>query len=103
MSEPQTYKNLIGGEWVASVTGQTFESTNPADTREVVGVFQQSNAEDVDAAVQAAKRAYESWRLTPAPKRGEILFKAAAEETRPRSRRRTSRRAQRAGRPRYDP
>jgi alpha-ketoglutaric semialdehyde dehydrogenase len=77
MSEPQTYKNLIGGEWVASVTGQTFESTNPADTREVVGVFQQSNAEDVDAAVQAAKRAYESWRLTPAPKRGEILFKAA--------------------------
>jgi aldehyde dehydrogenase (NAD+) len=77
MSGPQTYKNLIGGEWVASVTGQTFESTNPADTREVVGVFQQSNAEDVDAAVQAAKYAYESWRLTPAPKRGEIMFKAA--------------------------
>jgi aldehyde dehydrogenase (NAD+) len=77
MSEPQTYKNLIGGEWVASMSGQTFESTNPADTREVVGVFQHSNAEDVDAAVQAAKRAYESWRLTPAPKRGEILFKAA--------------------------
>lgn len=77
MSTPQTYKNLIGGEWVASTSGQTFESTNPADTREVVGIFQRSNAEDVDAAVQAASQAYNAWRLTPAPKRGEILFKAA--------------------------
>ncbi len=77
MSEPAVYKNLIGGEWVASSTGQTFESTNPADTREVVGIFQRSGAEDIDAAVQAAKQAYEPWRLTPAPKRGEILFKAA--------------------------
>ncbi len=77
MSEPIVYKNLIGGEWVASCTGQTFESTNPADTGEVVGIFQRSGSDDVDAAVQAAKQAYEPWRLTPAPKRGEILFKAA--------------------------
>ncbi|WP_029215584.1 aldehyde dehydrogenase family protein [Kallotenue papyrolyticum] len=77
MSEPKTYMNLIGGEWVASQSGQTFENRNPADTREVIGIFQRSGAEDVDAAVQAAKRAYESWRLTPAPKRGEILFRAA--------------------------
>ncbi len=77
MSEPKTYMNLIGGEWVAASSGATFESTNPADTREVVGIFQRSGAEDVDAAVQAAARAYEGWRLTPAPKRGEILYKAA--------------------------
>jgi aldehyde dehydrogenase (NAD+) len=77
MSEPKVYNNLIGGEWMPSVSGQTFESTNPANTREVVGVFQRSVAEDVDAAVQAAKNAYEGWRLTPAPKRGEIIFRAA--------------------------
>jgi len=77
MSEPQTYKNLIGGEWVSSATGRTFENRNPADTRQVLGIFQHSNADDIDAAVSAAQRAYESWRLTPAPKRGEMLFKAA--------------------------
>lgn len=77
MSEPRVYQNLIGGEWVASVSGQTFPSTNPADTREVVGVFQRSDERDIDAAVEAAKAAYESWRLTPAPKRGEIMYKAA--------------------------
>lgn len=77
MSDTKTYKNLIGGEWVTCGSGQTFESTNPADTRDVVGVFQQSGAEDIDAAVAAAKGAYEHWRLTPAPKRGEILYRAA--------------------------
>jgi len=77
MSEGRTYLNLIGGEWVASRSGNTYANVNPADTRDVVGLFQDSNAEDVDAAVRAAAAAYESWRLTPAPKRGEIIFKAA--------------------------
>ena len=77
MSEPQTYNLLIGGEWVPSASGQTFENRSPADTRDVVGIFQAGNADDVNAAVDAAKHAYTSWRLVPAPKRGEILFKAA--------------------------
>ena len=77
MSEPRVYHNLIGGEWVASRGGNTYANVNPADTRDVIGLFQDSNADDVDAAVQAAAAAYEGWRLTPAPKRGEILFKAA--------------------------
>jgi len=77
MSEPQIYNNLIGGEWVAAASGQVFESRNPADTRELVACFQRSGATDVDAAVEAAKRAYRGWRRTPAPKRGEILFRAA--------------------------
>jgi alpha-ketoglutaric semialdehyde dehydrogenase len=72
----KTYKNFIGGEWVASHSGQTFENLNPADTRDVVGVFQRSNAQDVNDAVEAAKRAFESWRLVPAPKRAEIVFRA---------------------------
>jgi len=71
----QIYKNLIDGEWVASRSGQTFENLNPADTRDVVGVFQRSDTRDVDDAVAAAKQAWEQWRLTPAPKRAEIIFR----------------------------
>lgn len=70
------FRNFIGGQWVESATGETFERRNPA-TGEVVGTFTNSDARDVDAAVAAAKKAFQSWRLFPAPKRGEILFKAA--------------------------
>jgi acyl-CoA reductase-like NAD-dependent aldehyde dehydrogenase len=77
MSEPTVYKNLIAGQWVESATGSTFENRNPADTRDVVGVFQDSDERDVSRAVEAAQRAYAQWRLVPAPKRGELLFRAA--------------------------
>src|SRR6202161_4549180 len=70
-------KNFIDGEWVESSTGETFEDRNPADTRDVVGVFQKSAKADVDAAVDAAKRAFTKWRLVPAPRRAEIVFRAA--------------------------
>ena len=76
MATPKIYKNLIDGEWVESFTGQTHENLNPADTSDVVGIFQRSGKEDVDSAVQAAKRAFEKWRLTPAPRRAEIIFRA---------------------------
>ena len=71
------YKNFINGEWVAPRGGQTLENRNPANTDEVVGVFPLSSEEDVNAAVSAAKEAYKTWRLVPAPKRAEILFRAA--------------------------
>ena len=71
-----TFKNYIGGEWVDAASGETFESRSPA-TGEVIGVFPRSGAEDVDRAVEAAKAAYEEWRLVPAPRRGEILFRFA--------------------------
>jgi alpha-ketoglutaric semialdehyde dehydrogenase len=70
----KTYQNYIGGEWVDAASGETFESHNPA-TGELVGVFPKSSEEDVDRAVEAANEAYESWRLVPAPKRAEILFR----------------------------
>jgi len=69
-------KNFIGGEWVGAQSGATFISTNPA-TLEIVAEAAKSGAEDVKAAVAAAKAAYQGWRLTPAPRRGEILFRAA--------------------------
>ncbi len=77
MAKPKVYKNYIGGEWVNSQSGETFENINPADTGEVVGVFQKSNAQDVDAAISAAEEAYAKWRLVPAPKRGEMLYRVA--------------------------
>lgn len=74
----KVYKNFIDGEWVDASTGQTFEDRNPADTRDVVGIFQRSAKADVDAAVGAAKQAFAKWRLIPAPRRAEIIYGAAA-------------------------
>jgi aldehyde dehydrogenase (NAD+) len=73
----RTYKNFIDGEWVEASTGDTFEDRNPADTRDVVGIFQKSGKADVHAAVDAAKRAFAKWRLVPAPRRAEIVYRAA--------------------------
>jgi len=73
----KVYKNFIDGEWVEASTGQTFEDRNPADTRDVVGIFQRSGKADVDAAVGAAKAAFAKWRLIPAPRRAEIIYRAA--------------------------
>jgi alpha-ketoglutaric semialdehyde dehydrogenase len=70
----KSFKNYIAGEWVDAESGETFESTSPANG-ETLGVFPKSSAADVERAVESAKDAYEDWRLTPAPKRGEILFR----------------------------
>jgi len=74
---PRVYKNFIDGEWVDANGGKAYENRNPANTDELVGMFVSSGAEDVEAAVDAAKDAYKSWRLVPAPKRAEILYRAA--------------------------
>jgi len=73
-----TYHNFIDGTWVPSVSGDLFEDRNPANTNDVVGVFQQSTAADVANAIDAARLAYERWRLVPAPRRAELLFRAAS-------------------------
>jgi acyl-CoA reductase-like NAD-dependent aldehyde dehydrogenase len=77
MAPPKVYKNFINGEWVASASGRAFENVNPADRNQLIGLFQKSNAQDVDQAIAAAKQAYKSWKNTPPPKRGEILYRAA--------------------------
>src|SRR2546427_7054263 len=76
-TRPNVYKNFIDGEWVEAATGETFENRSPADTRDVVGIFQKSGKADVDAAVDAARRAFLKWRLVPAPRRAEIIYLAA--------------------------
>ncbi len=69
------FRNYINGEWVESSSGRTFENRNPADTRQLLGTFQKSNEKDVAMAIDAAGEAYKKWRLVPAPRRAEILFK----------------------------
>jgi len=76
-TETKVFKNFIDGEWVESASGETFENISPADTRDVVGIFQKSIKADVNAAVDAASRAFAKWRLVPAPRRAEIVYRAA--------------------------
>ena len=75
LRETREYSNYVNGEWVKSGSGKTFENHNPANGDDLIGVFQDSTADDVNAAVDAASKAYESWRLVPAPKRAEYLYR----------------------------
>src|SRR5918911_3227457 len=70
--------NLIGGEWRPPSTGQHEPCTNPADTREVLGLWPKSGAEDAKAAVDAAVKAFPGGSRTPGPERGRILARALA-------------------------
>jgi alpha-ketoglutaric semialdehyde dehydrogenase len=72
---PERYKNYIGGKWVEAKSAKTFENRNPANRHDLIGLFPSSSADDVAEAVAAAKGAFSKWRLLPAPKRGEILYK----------------------------
>jgi acyl-CoA reductase-like NAD-dependent aldehyde dehydrogenase len=71
-----TFHNLIGGAWLPAASGKTILNVNPADHDDIVGSFPSSGPEDVDKAVAAAKKAFATWRLVPAPKRAEILVRA---------------------------
>ncbi|PKO17989.1 aldehyde dehydrogenase [candidate division BRC1 bacterium HGW-BRC1-1] len=75
-NKPKRYKNFIGGKWTATGSEGTFQNVNPADVRDVVGVFPAGGKAEVDEAVAAAKEAYAEWRLVPAPKRAEIIRRA---------------------------
>ncbi|MBI4329407.1 MAG: aldehyde dehydrogenase family protein [Chloroflexi bacterium] len=66
-------KNYIGGKWAPATTGQTFEDRNPADTRDLLGTFPRSGAEDAARAVAAARQAYPSWKRLALIRRAEVL------------------------------
>ena len=76
-ARPAAHGNYIGGQWVPAASGRTFENRNPADTSDLIGTFAESGPEDVERAVAAAHDAFPRWRALPAPKRGEILYRAA--------------------------
>jgi len=74
---PKVFRNYINGEWVEARGGKAIENRNPANRDELIGMFPASAAADVQDAAEAAQAAYKKWRLVPAPKRAEILFRAA--------------------------
>jgi len=74
---PKVYKNYIDGDWTDGRGTSAIENRNPANTEDLIGMFPSSTADDVNHAVDAAAQAYKKWRLVPAPKRAEILFRAA--------------------------
>jgi len=69
----EKFLNFIGGEWVEPSTGEYFENRNPADQKDLIGLWPRSNKDDVERAVRSARRGFEVWRKTPAPERGEVL------------------------------
>lgn len=73
----QTFLNRIGGNWIPGAAGKTAPNVNPADTADIVGRFQVSDAADARQAVEAAEAAFPGWRDTPISKRAAILFRAA--------------------------
>ena len=73
----KTYQNFIGGEWVAAISGQTFQNHNPADTREVVSQYPQGGREDALAAIAAANAAFPGWAAQTSVARGRVLSKAS--------------------------
>src|SRR2546425_7448022 len=77
-TEVRTYQMYINGEWVASKSNKTFPVYDPA-SEEIIAQVPDSNAEDVNRAVAAAKAAYEEgpWAQTTAQERGRVLFRLA--------------------------
>ncbi|MGH2435708.1 MAG: aldehyde dehydrogenase family protein, partial [bacterium] len=74
---PESYKNLVAGEWVESTSGESIEDRNPADTSEIVGLFPSMTAEDAHRAVEAAAAAFRTWKALTPVARGAILGRAA--------------------------
>ena len=72
---PETFKNFIGGQWVAPATGAYFENRNPADRDDIIGCFPRSGPDDVARAVASAQRGFAQWSKTPAPVRGDVLHR----------------------------
>ena len=73
----ETFRNFIGGQWVGARSGATFENRNPADTDELIGLFAKSDRDDTREAIASAAAAQPAWATMPAPKRGEVLYRAA--------------------------
>lgn len=76
-AKAKTYENLIGGEWVKSSSGKTFPSVNPANTTDVIGLFQQATLEETKRAIEVAQESQPAWAESPPARRAEVLFKAA--------------------------
>lgn len=73
--QTKTYLNYINGEWVASISKEVEKSLNPADKQAIVGYVQKSNVDDLNRAVEAAKKAKDKWRKLAGSSAGSIYIK----------------------------
>jgi acyl-CoA reductase-like NAD-dependent aldehyde dehydrogenase len=73
----RSYQNFIAGEWVSAASGKTFQNENPADTRETVTTYAQSEQGEAAAAVAAAQHAFAGWNAQTPVARGRVLSKAS--------------------------
>ena len=71
-----SYQNYIDGKWVDSASKREYPITNPAHKTQVIANFQLSDIEDTDNAVESASKTSSLWANTPAPSRGQILYKS---------------------------
>ncbi|MDL5166413.1 aldehyde dehydrogenase family protein [Proteus faecis] len=72
----ESYKMLIGGEWVSSTSQKTTKTYSPA-TGELLSEYQSGSAEDVERAVSAARNAFKTWSKTSPAERQTLLLKIA--------------------------
>lgn len=73
----RSYSNFIGGEWAGARSGKTYQTVNPADTRQIVAEYPASAAEDARQAIEAAQKAYAGWAATTPVARGRVLSKTS--------------------------
>jgi aldehyde dehydrogenase (NAD+) len=73
----RSYSNFIGGEWVRSRSGKTYQTNNPADTRQIVADYQASGAEDARQAIEGAQKAFAGWAAQTPIARGRVLSKTS--------------------------
>ena len=71
-----SYQNYIDGNWVDSSSKREYPIINPAHKDQIIGNFQLSDIEDTNNAVESAAKASSLWANTPAPGRGQILYKS---------------------------
>lgn len=77
MSNTKVFGLYIDGKWTSSVSGETFPTDNPADPKQILGIFQKGNEQDTEAAVESAENVFDKWSGLPPPKRGLILLRVA--------------------------
>jgi aldehyde dehydrogenase (NAD+) len=69
----ETFKNFVNGKWISSRNGATFEDENPARRGSNIALFQSSTPEDVLEALDAAEKAFRTWRRTPLAERQQYI------------------------------
>ena len=69
--------SYISGKWIHPKSNRLVRNVNPADPDDVIAEFPAATADDVERAIEAAEAAFRSWRNTPGPERGRVLWRAA--------------------------